>query len=126
MLQAVAQAGVRIMPGRLGRRLREKEAQQRLQELFDRHSGQMRYDLVQRLQETELGFRRQLLESLDAATQVTQGAIERAAADRGLKADAADARRQALRGRLDRLQGLEQTLGRLGAQLTEAGSATPL
>jgi len=114
------------MPGRLGRRLREKEAQQRLQELFDRHSGQMRYDLVQRLQETELGFRRQLLESLDAATQVTQGAIERAAADRDLKADAADARRQALRGRLDRLQGLEQTLGRLGAQLTEAGSATPL
>jgi len=126
LLQAVAQAGVRIMPGRLGRRLREKEAQQRLQELFDRHSGQMRYDLVQRLQETELGFRRQLLESLDAATQVTQGAIERAAADRDLKADAADARRQALRGRLDRLQGLEQTLGRLGAQLTEAGSATPL
>jgi len=121
LLQAVTQAGVRIMPGRLGRRLRGKEAQQRLYELFDRHCGQMRYDLVQRLQATELGFRRQLLESLDAATQVTQGAIERAAADRDLKADAADTRRQALRGRLDQLQGVEQTLERLGDQLRELG-----
>ena len=105
------------MPGRLGRRLREKQVQQRLQELFDRHCGQMRYDLVRRLQETELGFRRQLLEGLDAATQVTQGAIERSAADRDLQADAADARRHALRGRLDRLHGVEQTLERLGDQL---------
>jgi len=84
----------------------------------------MRYDLVQRLQATELGFRRQLLESLDAATQVTQGAIERAAADRDLKADAADARRQALRGRLDRLRGVEQTLERLGDELRELEPAT--
>jgi GTPase Era involved in 16S rRNA processing len=124
LLQAVTQAGVRIMPGRLGRRLREKEAQQRLQELFDRHCGQMRYDLVQRLQATELGFRRQLLEGLDAATQVTRGAIERAAADRDVKADTADTRRQALRGRLDRLLGVEQILGRLGEQLRKPGPTT--
>lgn len=121
LLQAVTQAGVRIMPGGLGRRLREKEVQQRLEELFDRHCGQMRYDLVQRLQETEMGFRRQLLEGVDAATQVTQGAIQRAAADRDLKADAADIRRQALRGRLDRLQGVELTLGRLADRLGKAG-----
>ncbi|MDA8394363.1 MAG: dynamin family protein [Candidatus Dormibacteraeota bacterium] len=71
-LEAAASGLRRLAPGRLGRRLVEREAISRMEAAVDRHCGRLRYDISTRLGRKEVEWRRQLrgaLERLEATVR---------------------------------------------------------
>ncbi|HSC05036.1 MAG TPA: dynamin family protein [Solirubrobacteraceae bacterium] len=102
--------GRTITPGRLGRRLVIRDAEQRLIEMTDRHAGRLRSELAGLVAESVRDYRRDLAAAVDEAIDAIRGAIERAAADR---------RRgeQHARGRLDQLARIEQRCTQLSTDL---------
>ncbi len=71
-LEAAASGLRQLAPGRLGRRLVEREALSRVEGAVDRHCGRLRYDIATRLGRKEAEWRRQLrgtLERLEATVR---------------------------------------------------------
>ncbi len=64
-LEAAASGLRRLAPGRLGRRLVEREAISRMEAAVDRHCGRLRYDISTRLGLKEVEWRRQLRGALE-------------------------------------------------------------
>ncbi len=71
-LEAAASTLRRLAPGRLGRRLVEREAISRVEAAVDRHCGRLRHDITTRLGRREAEWRRELrgaLERLEATVR---------------------------------------------------------
>jgi len=102
--------GRTVTPGALGRRLVIRDAEQRLNDMADRHAGRLRSELCGRVTEAVRDYRRELTAAVDEAVEAIRAAIERATADR---------RRgeQHARARLDQLARIEQRCTQLSADL---------
>ena len=73
-LEAAASSLRRLAPGRLGRRLVEREALLRVEEAVDRHCGRLRYDVTTRLTRKEEEWRRELRQALEQLELTVQRA----------------------------------------------------
>jgi ribosome biogenesis GTPase A len=87
-LEAAASGLRQLAPGRLGRRLVEREALSRMEEAVDRHCGRLRYDIARRLADKESEWRQQLRATLERleATVRRAGQLAEAARSEGAEA----------------------------------------
>lgn len=74
--------GRTIAPGRLGRRLLIREAEQRLIEMADRHAGRLRSELAERVTRAVEEYRRDLSETVADAVNAIRSAVDRALEER--------------------------------------------
>ena len=79
MIEHLAAAGRTAFPGRLGRQLVRRDAEQRLLGLVDRHAGRLRSDLSERIRESVRKHERQRSFLVDEAIEAIRATIERAA-----------------------------------------------
>ena len=87
-LEVAASSLRRLAPGRLGRRLVERDAISRMEEAVDRHCGRLRYDISQRLDRKESEWRQQLREALHRLEATVRRAVELAETARSAGAEA--------------------------------------
>jgi ethanolamine utilization protein EutP (predicted NTPase) len=85
-----------LAPGRAGRRLVLREAQERLGALLDRHAGRLRHQLDERALAAIAGYRRELADTVEAAVAGVQAAAERGRSELDRGAAHAAARRAEL------------------------------
>jgi GTPase SAR1 family protein len=78
MIEHIAAAGRPIIPGRIGRQLVRRDAEQRLLGLVDRHAGRLRSDLSERVRESVREHEKQRSFLVDEAIESIRTAIERA------------------------------------------------
>jgi len=116
-LDMIVGFGRTVTPGRLGRRLVIREAEQRLIDMSDRHAGRLRSELAGRIWGAVREYRRELSGAVDEAIEAIRDAIERAGADqrRG---------EQHAGGRLEQLAGVERRCAQLAVELGAAGAAS--
>jgi GTPase Era involved in 16S rRNA processing len=105
-LDQLASAATASMPGRLGRRLVLRQAEERLRLLLDRHAGRLRSDLAQRVRESIHDYAQELASTVRDAVSAVEAAVERAARDH------AGGRRR-VDERLVELRGVERRLAEL-------------
>ena len=102
----------RFLPRRTARRLLERDLRERIPSWVDKHSGRLRWDFVQRLEqsrrELELALNRRLEETIGSLS----AGIERSERDRVRSADDARRAREQMRTQRRRLAGLRRTFRR--------------
>lgn len=102
----------RFLPRRTARRLLERDLRERIPSWVDKHSGRLRWDFVQRLEqsrrELELALNRRLEETIGSLS----AGIERSERDRVRSADDARRGREQMRTQRRRLDELRRTIYR--------------
>lgn len=76
-LSLLAASFALTLPGALGRRLILDRARQRAAELVETQAGRMRHDFEERLKKSEQGFRREMLERIEATIAGIESAINK-------------------------------------------------
>jgi small GTP-binding protein len=110
-LEILVGASRTITPGRLGRRLVRRDAEQRLIAMTDRHAGRLRSELATRVREAAGEYRDGLAGTVGEAVDVIRLAVERAVSER--QRGEHDARQ--------RLEQLRQTAERCSTLAKEPG-----
>jgi small GTP-binding protein len=111
-LDQLASLAAASTPGRLGRRLVTREAEERLQLMLDRHAGRLRSDLADRVQTSVRAYAHELAVIVAEAVASIETAIERAAREQR-------AGQAQVSARLHELRLAERRLGELDAALND-------
>jgi GTPase SAR1 family protein len=119
-LDIIVGFGRTVTPGRFGRRLVVRDAEQRLVDMTDRHAGRLRSELTERVTRAVRDYRRDLAATVNEAIDAIAGAVDRATEDRRLGQRRSDARLREL-ARVERECG--QIAQLMGRWLAEAGPA---
>lgn len=98
--------GRTITPGALGRRFVIRNAEQRLIAMADRHAGRLRSELVQRVNDAAMLYRRELAATVDEAIDGIRVAIDRAIVQRETDAEQVRSRLAVLEQTAQRCQQL--------------------
>jgi GTP-binding protein EngB required for normal cell division len=77
-LDRIVAAGHRWTPGRVGRRLVARAAEERLLAMTDRHAGRLRSELAERVRDAVRDYERRLTAVIDEALAAIRSAVERA------------------------------------------------
>jgi hypothetical protein len=112
MLDQLASLAVASIPGALGRRLVQRQAEERLRLLLDRHAGRLRSDLAARIEASVREYERELAFVVREAIASVAAAVERASHQQR-------SGRLHISARLDELQRVERRLSELHAQLED-------
>jgi len=78
MLDQIASLAAASTPGALGRRLVQRQAEERLRLLLDRHAGRLRSDLAARIEASVREYERELASVVRDAVASVEAAVERA------------------------------------------------
>ena len=119
MLDQLASLAAASAPGVFGRRLVQRQADERLQLLLDRHAGRLRSDLAERIDASAREYERELAFVVGEAIDSVEGAVERATREQR-------AGRLHVSARLDQLRRLERHVCELQRQLAEGLIYDPL
>lgn len=100
----------RFLPRKTARRLLLRDLQQRIPSLVDKHSGRLRWDFVQRLEESRRELERELGRRLEATIARLVEGIERSERDRAQSTQDAERTREDLRATRRRLEEVRREL----------------
>ncbi|HTS72966.1 MAG TPA: dynamin family protein [Gaiellaceae bacterium] len=78
MLDQLASVAAASVPGRVGRRLVTRQAEERLLTLLDRHAGRLRSDLAERVRQSGSDYARELAFIVGETIASVEAAVERA------------------------------------------------
>jgi small GTP-binding protein len=116
MLDQLASLAAASTPGALGRRLIQRQAEERLRLLLDRHAGRLRSDLAARIEASVREHERELAFVVGEAIAAVEAAVERASREQR-------SGRLHVSARLDDLQRVERRVSELQAQLGDGNRA---
>jgi small GTP-binding protein len=116
MLDQLASLAAASTPGALGRRLIQRQAEERLRLLLDRHAGRLRSDLAARIEASVREYERELAFVVGEAIASVEAAVERASREQR-------SGRLHVSARLDELQRVERRVCELQAQLGDGNRA---
>ena len=112
MLDQLASLAAASVPGALGRRLVQHQAEERLRLLLDRHAGRLRSDLASRIEASVREYERELAFVVREAIASVEAAVERAGHEHR-------SGRLHVSARLDELQRVERRVSELQTQLAD-------
>jgi small GTP-binding protein len=116
ILDQLASLAAASTPGVLGRRLIQRQAEERLRLLLDRHAGRLRSDLAARIEASVREYERELAFVVGEAIASVEAAVERASREQR-------SGRLHVSARLDELQRVERRVCELQAQLGDGNRA---
>jgi len=106
MLDQLASLAAASTPGALGRRLIQRQAEERLRLVLDRHAGRLRSDLAARIEASVREYERELAFVVREAITSVEAAVKRASREQR-------SGRLHVSARLDELQRVERRVAEL-------------
>ena len=115
--QIIASSLTLALPRWIGNRRILKDADAFLTKAIDMQTGRLSYDFSERVQKSKLGFKREMLQALDATLEGIAGAIRKAAAQRSQGEGEVARRREELVAGAHSVEALRQRLIRIQSDL---------
>ena len=116
-IEIIASSLTLALPRWIGNRRILKDADAFLTKAIDMQTARLSYDFSERVQKSKLGFKREMLQALDATLEGIAGAIRKAAAQRSQGAEEVARRRKELVAGAHSVEALQQRLIRIQSDL---------